>query len=241
MDTNTPPPKPSLPAGLSLIEKAQELRWTLQLSVGVLFADLVLVHYTGQNISHWSTSADQLLSNSGFLVTSLLMFGVLMSIVMPLSAELCRQIGWQLIIHVPWPDWMRTTRDYQRPSGKVYPDELHRHALEKSDKLLLDIYTMHNQKQAEGNAAKLATAQAIFSVVVLSAANYFADCFGMQGATLLQSAATTLGEYGELIGTVGGLFAFAAVKAAWYPAGSSDWIYYPPLYREIMEERKKNH
>ena len=58
MDSNANQPKPTLSSGLSLIEKAQELRWTLQLATAVLFADLVLVWRTGKGLAHWSIQSD---------------------------------------------------------------------------------------------------------------------------------------------------------------------------------------
>ena len=80
----------------AIVEKIHELRWTLHLAMVVLFADLILVWRSGQGIIHWSASADQLLANAGLLITGVLAFGVLMSLVMPLLGLVVRWLLWEL-------------------------------------------------------------------------------------------------------------------------------------------------
>src|SRR5687768_11172937 len=89
--------KPSFSSGLTIIEKAQEIRWTLRLGVAVMFADLLLVWKTGSGITDWSASADQLLANSGSLIAGLLAFSVLISIILPIVGEIFRRLVWELI------------------------------------------------------------------------------------------------------------------------------------------------
>lgn len=230
--------KPSIPSGMGVIEKVQELRWTLQFTAAVMFADLVLVWRTKHGISQWSASADQLLANSGFLVTSVLAFAVLMSIVMPLAGELFRQMVWELMINIPRPNWTVNERDYRRPVGKVRPEELHEHALRKGDKFLLDIYTAHRQRKSAQEAAEIAVAQIAFALLVLGCVNYFAGELGFQGATLLQSLVDLLGWVGELIVMLGLILVIVVLKSVWFSINTADWIYYPPLYEEIDAERE---
>ena len=232
-------PKPALPSGWALIEKAQELHWTLQLAVAVLFADMVLVWHTGHGIAQWSTSIDRLLADSGVLVTGILAFGVLMSIVMPLAGTLCRWVVWLLQFEIPWPNWMRRQRDYRRQPGMVWAIELLDHALEKGDKLLLDMHSAHEQKRSAEEAAKLVTGQAIFSVLVLGAINYFAPALGINGTTLIQTLAELLGQSAGIVLAAGLWLAILLLKEAWFSDKDLDWIYYPPLYEEIEEKNRR--
>lgn len=239
MDSSSNQPKPSLPSGLSLIEKAQELRWTLQLATAVLFADLVLVWRTGKGVAHWSIQADLLLSNSGFLLVSILGFGILMSIVVPLAAELFRRMGWQLLISIPWPNWMQTERDYRRPVGGVRPSELRDYAYKKDDRTLLDIVTAHQEKEQKTIAENLSAGQMVFGVLALGLADYFPGILGIHAATLLREIPATFNSVGELAMAVAFLMALVAIKATWFSMDALDWIDYPPLYEEIERARRE--
>ncbi len=231
--------KPSLASGLAIIEKAQELRWTLQLAVAVLFADLVLVWCTGAGIIQWSPSATDLLSNVGALVTGVLAFGVLMSIVAPIVGETVRQLVCGLVLNIPWPDWMRSTQDYRRPVGKVFPSELLDHALRKGDKFLLDLYKAHQEEDASRASADVSTGQIAFKVLVLAVADYCPDFLGIHGTTVLQTLVGRLGKPGEALLLFGLLLGLTVLKWAWLPVEGPGWIHYPPLYDEIESERKR--
>lgn len=219
----------------AIIEKMHELRWTLHLAMAVLFADLVLVWRGERGIIHWSTSADQLLANAGLLITGVLAFGALMSFVMPLAFWIFQQIG---SILYPYLSWMQTERDYEPSYGNVFPTKLRDHALEKGDKLLLDIYEAHEQKQIARFLDELAAGKMMFSFLMLAFLDYYLlDWIGIQGTTVLQALAFLLGEPAL---TIGSLLVFAAViRLAWFTEYSSGWIYYPPLYKEQCEEQRK--
>lgn len=240
MNPSSNQPKPSLPPGLSLIEKAQELRWTLQLATAVLFADLVLVWRTGNGVAHWSIQADLLLANSGFVLVAVLAFGILMSVVMPLAAELFRQLGWQLLIGIPWPSWMQQTeRDYRRPAGCVLPGELRDYAYKKDDHALLDIVTAHQERERKTIAENISAGQMVFAVLALGLTDYFPGLFGIHSATLLREIPATFNSVGELAMAVAFLMALVAIKATWFSKDALNWIDYPPLYDEIERARRE--
>ena len=238
MDQNeNTPTKQSLTSVLAIIEKVHELRWTLHLAMMVLFADLVLVWRGERGIIHWSTSADQLLAHAGLLITGVLAFGILMSFVMPLAFWLFQQLGWILN---PYLSWMQTERDYQPSDGNVRPTDILDYALRKGDKLLLDIYEAHERKQIARFSDELAVCQMMFSFLMLALLDYYLPGWiGIQGTTVLQALAL-LGKFGENVLIIGFLLAFAAVvNFAWLTEYSQGWIYYPPLYKEIEEQRRK--
>jgi len=240
MDSSSNQPKPSLPSGLSLIEKAQELRWTLQLATAVLFADLVLAWRTGKGVAHWSVQTDQLFANSGLLLVSVLGFGILMSIVMPLVAELFRQLGWQLLIAIPWPRWMQNERDDRRPAGGVLPSELRNHAYKKNDRALLDIVTAHQEREKKSIAKNLAAGQMAFSVLTLGVFDYFPRLLNIQAVTLLNEIPVIFGRTAELALVAALMLALAAIKVSWFSVEALKWIDYPPLYDELEKVRKSN-
>jgi hypothetical protein len=239
MDSNANQPKPTLSSGLSLIEKAQELRWTLQLATAVLFADLVLVWRTGKGLAHWSIQADVLLANSGFVLVSILFFGILMSIVIPLAAEFFRSVGWWLLTSIPWPSWMQTDRDYSRPVGGVSPSELRDYAYKNDDRFLLDIVAAHKDKEKKSISENLAAGQIVFGVLALGLANYFPSVLGIHAVTLLREVPATFNSVGELAIAVAFLLALLAIKTTWFSIDALDWIEYPPLYGEIESARRE--
>jgi len=238
MDENTSPDKPSLSSGLTLIEKAREIRWTLQLASAVLFADLFLVWRTDRDISQWSFQSDQILADAGLLVVAVLIFGVLMSIVMPLGTEIARQLGWQLLIHVPRPNWMRAARDFSRPIGAVLPGELYRYASKAKDPMALDVYRLHLQKQQAKVASDLAFGQLVFSTLLIGLIDFYADRIGLSGTTLLQHAVATHGSAVEYVLALGVILALLAIKVTWFAFDGPDWIIYPALYDEIEQKRR---
>lgn len=240
MDSSGNRPKPSLPSGLSLIEKAQELRWTLQLGTAILFADLVLVWRTGMGIAHWSIQADHLLENSGFLLVSILGYGVLMSVVMPLTGEFIRRLVWELLIVIPWPRWLQTERDYRRPAGCVLPSELLDYAYQKDDRALLDIVVAHREREKKSIVESLAAGQMVFSVLALGFLNYFPGMLGVHAMTLLNQVPTTFGRVGELAIFGALLIGILAIKAMWFSVEPMTWIDYPPLYDDLEKARREH-
>lgn len=236
MDQNGDTPlRQTFASGWDIIEKIHQLRWTLHLAMVVLFADLVLVWRDGRGIIHWSTSADQLLAHAGLLITGVLAFGVLMSLVMPLFGWVVRWLLFELI-------WRITENNIDNPHdrGQVTPVELHAYAWRKKDKLLLDIYEAHQQKKWARISEKLANGQMVFSVLVLAALDfYLADWFGIQGITVLQALAL-LGKLGQYALFIGVLLAGAALWWAWFTEDGPDGIDCPPVYEEIEERQKKS-
>lgn len=236
---NAHDPKPSLPSGLALIEKAQELRWTLQLAAAVLFADLVLAWRTGKGIAHWSAETDVLLANSGFLLVSALGFGVLMSIVMPLVAEFFRQVGWWLLIEMPLPDWMRVQQDYRRPVGAVLPGELRAYACRNNDRALLEMVSAHEEKRRKSIAEQLTAGQITFAVLVLGIVDFFPRLLGFEASTLLIEVPATFGPVGTHALVLAFVLGLLGLRLAWYTASPPSWIDYPPLYEELEKKRRE--
>ncbi|ASJ24279.1 hypothetical protein [Laribacter hongkongensis] len=239
MDSGSNQSKPSLPSGLSLIEKAQELKWTLQLATAVLFADLLLAWRTGTGIVHWTIQVDHLLANSGFLLVSVLAYGVLMSIIIPLAGEFVRQLAWDLLIAIPWPRWMQNERDDRRPVGTVLPSELKNHAYQKGDRTLLDIVASHQDLERKSIIESLAAGQIVFSVLVIGFFNYFPGLLGIHAVTLLNEVEATFDRAGEFAIAGALLLGLLAMKAMWFSVKSLRWIDYPPLYEELEKARRE--
>lgn len=227
--------KPALGSGVGLLERVQERRWTLKLAAAVLYGDLVLVWRTGQGIIDWSASTDQLLANSGFLVVSVTVFGLLMSIGMPALAGIVKTLAMDVASHLP--SWTDAEKRFRQPMGCVRPWEVRKHALETSDKLLLDLHAAHESKHTENDRAMAATGQVAFSLLLLGILDTFPFLLGLQGNTLLQSISSSFGSTGDVGLLVGLLFTLGTLKWAWLSDHEPGWIYHPPLY-ELTRPRR---
>ncbi len=211
----------------------------MQLAIAVLFADLVLAWRTGKGLSHWSIQADILLANSGFLLIFILCFGLLMSVVMPLAAELCRQIGWYLLINVPFPDWMRAERDYRRPAGGVLVGELKEYAYRTEDRELLAMAHAHQEKIRRNISENIASGQLMFSVLTLGLVNYFPAIVNIRAHTLLQEFVATFDYFGEMTLAFAFLMSIVAIKESWFSMRTFNWIDYPPLHEQIERAHRE--
>lgn len=229
--------RPSLPSVFTLIEKAQEVRWTLQIAAVVLFSDLMLVWQTGSGITHWSMRTDQLLANSGFLITAVLSFCVLMSIVFPLTVYVCHQLLINMAYGLPWPRWMYREQDCSRPRDMVTANELRDHAVETGNDAFLERCDAHWQKWFADRSERWAMGRIVFSALVLALINYCARVCGIEGVTVLQQFVLTFGPRGEVGLAVGGILGCFWLKMLWFPVLNDQWINYPPLYEKIVQEQ----
>lgn len=227
--------RPQLSSGWGLIEKAQELRWTLQFAIAVLFADIILTWRTGHGIKDWSIDSDQLLTNSGFLITSILAFGLVMSMIMPVIGELIRQLGWA----IPWPTWFEKYDQYRRPSGYITATELYEQALISGDAAMLEMSLERKEQCAAELISALETGHLAFFVLVLSFVNLSAEYVGVSGQTLIQYVSSEFGDGGKVFLTVMAFLDIAIIKKNWFSYRQRDWIYHPPLYKKIIEEKEK--
>lgn len=241
MDSNTQPgSKPSLPSGLALIEKAQELRWTLQLAAAILFVDLILLWRTGKDITQWSVRTDQLFANSGFVLVSVLAFGIFMSVLMPLISELVRWLIWEFLIEIPWPSWMQTDIDYKRPLNGVSYYELRDHAHQKNDYSLLEIANKHEQEQKANLVSNLSAGQLVCSVLLLGVLDFNPNWIGLTGVSMLREVPLVFERFGEPTLAGGFILAAFAIKITWFERKPPAWITYKPLYDEIEEKRRRS-
>lgn len=227
---------PAAPDGIAIIEKASELRWVLQFASAVFFADLAMLWKTGHGIVEWTTNTDQLLNNTGILAVSLLAFGVLVAIVLPILSELLRLLMIPVVIYGT-PRWLREEGGYTREVGYVRPNELHDFALKENSQFLLGICQEHCDQKTKERVARLETGSLIIAALLLAIVDLGSQWLGLSGMSIIAGFRSQLtGQQGMLILFFVALLTFFSLRWAWFSGWGEGWIYYPPLYEKIASK-----
>lgn len=225
---------PTAAEGLGIIEKASEIRWVLQFACAVFFADLAMLWKTGHGIVEWTTSTDQLLNNTGTLAVSLLAFGVLVAIILPLLGELSRLLLVLTVIYGT-PKWLHQEPDYTRKVGYVRPYELHELALQENSQFLHGMYQEHCEKREKERVARLETGSLIIAALLMVIADWCSLWLGLSGMSVIEGLRSQLtGQQELLVLLFVACLSFFSLKWAWFSGWGEDWIYYPPLYEKIV-------
>jgi|GEM_PF-1206873 len=229
--------KTHLPNPIGLIEKAWEWRWAVRITYAVLFADLTLLFSGQPGILHFALTTQFLSSRFGALCVVVCVFGLFVSLGLPLVASFLRQLIYVGINHIPRPAWMTTERNYEGPRGCVLMGHFRDEMLATQSDFLKDIYDQEEKKRNEAEQNDEQLGVLIFGLLVLALTDEFAAFLGMSGDSLIATVLTTYGEWINgvwwtlLIGT------FWLLCSVWFSGWKTRWVYYPPLYKRIEAKR----
>lgn len=187
----------------------------------------------------------------------LLIFGLLSSIIFPIfnglipfCVHLLFHFLFQPLYQITISRWFgedigSSKSSYERPPGHVTDRELLNLALEEKSSFLLDMYKDDCQKRTkakrEDKHQRNMFEQVTFPVVLLSFIDYLVPSLP-DGNSIVRELSSASGEFWNFILIIFALLAFLALKWAWFSDPdhhTEDWIYYPPLYKEIEEKRRK--
>lgn len=139
--------KPSFPAGLGIMDKIWEWQWIIRFIYIVLFADLALLAYSGQGILTWPVQAISWTEHLGFFCVALAALGLIATTLMPVAANVFRQVLNAIIYSSIFPDILRPQSDYQRHPGEVPSREVLDLALKENNQFLLNYYEKQEPKK----------------------------------------------------------------------------------------------
>ncbi|MDQ7759019.1 hypothetical protein RAB70_17505 [Xanthomonas sontii] len=216
---------------LSLMEKAWDAQWVMRFVCIVLFVDAALVFKGGKGILQWSTSADMLWKDLGFLVVSAATFGLLVSFVLPLLGA---GVRWFVFLF-PGVGVDSSDRGSER-YGEVSAMKLLDLALERESDFLLRMHDgeWRNWKDRLSEDGRLG--DLVFATLAMAAADCALAFTHVGGRSLVLDLILQLGDAGILLAALLVWAACWMLRKTWFAPLPSLRVYYPPLYRELREK-----
>jgi hypothetical protein len=228
--------KPPFKSAFDILEKIQELRWVMQLGCAVLFADILMIWRTGSGIKNWSASTESLLNNAGQLVIGTLGYGLLTTFILPIISSILVALLWQIVFSFPAIGSLISESTPSIREGFLRSGTLKKHALEKKDSFLLDIFNNHAAQKKRELKETNAFAAIVFAALTLALANYYFDA---NGQSLTSEFLKEFGNWANACFAIGSFFALGILKHSWLTSNNqSDWIYYPSLAEELHPKSK---
>ncbi len=223
--------------GLSALDRAWEVQWTLRLCCGVLFLDIALLLWTAEGLMAWSGNSDSLLSNLGFLSVALTGFALVMSLGLPVLGTAVRILGWELISLLP--SFLFRHEDRGRPLGCVADRDLLELALAEKSDFLLDWYRRHRALRDAHEAFMQTLGDLVFGCLVLAVFNGVLPLVMTTAPSLIVSALIALDEYALPVALLSLLAGCALLRRAWFTGHATNWIYYPRLDLKLREKVRR--
>jgi hypothetical protein len=224
----------SVPAALSYLGKAWEAVWTLRVACFVLFTDIALAIHGDGGLLEWPTGGDKILDHLGLLAVTLAAFGILVSLVVPILASITRSVMYTVAYGIHWPSWLHRRQDDERQFGCVRPRELRDIALKEQNPFLLSLYDNQELRECKYQEELRQLGLLVFSLLLLAAAD---GALLMRGIThSLVATILALSAPNAWVPCVGVTIVSVWVLTwCWFPPMTGRWIYYPPLYRVIVD------
>jgi hypothetical protein len=223
---------------LSLIEKASEFQWMLQMISFALFVDSVMVLAGKSNFLNWPWRDFNWTSQISAVVIACIVFIASMACLIPILEGI---FSWVIrLAYIYSPFFTIKADDYRRSDGMVRAYELQDQAdEEQSDYLLAKVKEVEEKrKNANEEARKLG------SIAFKTATLLFVNLF-LIGSESLQTTPQYFLTFIQpdksftiIIANFIGLGALCVTSWCrdYYP---STWIRYVPLYQKIVQEKER--
>ncbi|MFP2165982.1 hypothetical protein ACLEYI_13580 [Enterobacter ludwigii] len=239
MMTDEKKEKASFPAGLGIMDKIWEWQWIIRFIYIVLFADLALLVYSGQGILTWPVQTLNWTEHLGFFCVALAALGLIATTLMPFIANIVRLLLNELIYSSIFPDFLRAQSDYQKRSGEVPSGEVLDLALKENNQFLLKYYEKHNANWRTKFHERFKVGDLLFGILFFMMLDDHPQWFSDAQHSLVIDLFSHGGESGTVLFYTVLIIIFSTLMSLWF--GKWDWgnIYYPPLYREKEEARRK--
>lgn len=232
-DANTSNSKPSFKEIVSILDRAWEAKWALQLVQLLLFLDLAMIFDGQPGMLGWDSATTPVLSNLSFVFVALVAFTVYAAFLTPFLSTI-------VAIFAAYIPGVFADTDTYRASDHVTLSDYRENAYELNDESMIARYhereesnrTAENQMRHVGNI--------LFGTLLLIIVNTFPHFIWIDSTnTILQNAIAVAGWQPALvIALVIGLGMCSAMTRAWFYTADR-WILHPKLYRELEAKRRK--
>jgi len=235
----TSEPLKSNPSGsLALIDRAWDSIWALRVYCVVVFIDLALLKRTERGLLDWPGPGESVWQLAGYALTSIAVFGVLMSIGFPLLGGIFAWLS-NLIPQERGPyDFISS--EHRRP-GQVRARELKEAALREENTFALARYEEAVRRREEDQRWDQQLGNLVLATLALSIVDgFYPFLYGSHGSSLVKAMFDFLGE--PMSGIVLLLAVIASgqiLRAAWFPERETVWIDYPQLSERLSQEERE--
>lgn len=223
-------------AALSLLDKASQLQWMLQILSLTLFLDCALVLTRGQNVLTYAWEQFSWSASFGLIVVGVVAYSVLISVVIPIAdVALGKMVE---TLHIAYPVFdSHDPHKYTRSQHQVTPYELHEYADRQQSDYALAKYKEYvaNRERTSDTAAQLARlALQTFAFLITNVS------LGASGSdSLFKHALMSLDvEWVTMVTLMAGILLTGLWLAYWCRSMPFGWIYFAPLYDEIEAKRR---
>lgn len=222
---------------LSLLEKANEFQWTIQILSVALFVDSTLCVFAGKNILTYPWEKFQWPRMLGAIIVTALAYSVLASLVLPVAEALVGQFI-RTIYYSFLSSLFSDSDSYKRHKNKVYFWELHEHADESQS-----TYALARYKEWEASAKKIndeifQLGRISFRALALLLANIYYST-AEHPSTIFTLATHVNSDAFIVFISFAILILFGLGCRSWCRSGfPTNWVTYAPLYNQIEEKRR---
>ncbi|UQI38822.1 hypothetical protein [Vreelandella venusta] len=232
-DANSSNSKPSFKEIVSILDRAWEAKWALQLVQLLLFLDLAMIFDGQPGMLGWDSATIPVLSNLSFVFVALVAFTVYAAFLTPFLSTIVAI----LIAYIPA---VCSNTDTYRASDHVSLRDYRENAYELNDESMIARY--HDREESNRAAEKQMrhVGNILFGTLLLMIVNAFPHLTMLDTTnTILQNAIDVVGWQSALtIALVIGLGMCSAMTRAWFYTADR-WILHPKLYRELEAKRRK--
>jgi hypothetical protein len=222
---------------LSLLEKANEFQWTVQILSVALFIDSTLCVLTGKNILTYPWEQFQWPRMLGSIIVAALAYSVLASLLLPLAEACVGQII-RIIYYHYLSSFFFDSDSYKRSKNQVYYWELQEHADENQSGYALARYKEWEASAKKSNEEIFTLGRISFRALALLLANIYYST--SEHPSTIFTLAGHLNFDAFIVSIVSAvLILFGLGCRAWCrPGYPTNWVSYAPLYNQIEEKRR---
>ena len=232
-DASSTNSKPSLKEIVSIVDRAWEAKWALQLVQLLLFLDLAMIFAGQPGMLGWNSETTPVLNNLSFVFVALVAFTVYAAFLTPFLGTLVALFAAYI------PGAFSSTDNYQAYDHVTLSD-YRKKAYESNDQDMIARYHDREESNRAAENQMRHVGNILFGTLLLMIVNAFPNLIMLDTTnTILQAVISVVGwQIAMAILLVLGLGIGSAMTRAWFYSADR-WILHPELYRELQDKRRK--
>lgn len=226
--------KPTFKELISVIDRAWEAKWAIQLLQLLLFLDLAMIFVGQPGILGWDSASTPVLGNLSFVFVTIVSFTIYAAFLTPLFSSIA------VVVLALIPGVLPSRDSAYQPPGFVSISAYKTDAYEKDDKEMIARYHEFKERNRADISQQWQTGNILFGTLVLILFNALLGLIMTDtNSTILQTAIGKIGwKITLFIAFVLAIGMFSAITRSWFYSAER-WIEHPKLYQELESKRRK--